>query len=385
VTPLGAKQLGIGASVAVLMASLAVSGWVLVGGATSSTVGQPQAIATGEAGNVPSAGPTLTPIVVVTHPRQSSASFQAGATVVIYGNDPYFQAKSASILDHLATVGVNSVAVMIPIFQNSWRASTVYADSQLTPTPQNLAIFFQEANLRGFSVLVRPILDESKLGFVSPGIPHWRGDIVPVNLNAWFSSYDNLLVQYAQAAQTGGADIFDVGTEMNSLQEDRTAWLQTIGLVRQVFSGEITYSANYNYLIVPFAQALDFVSVDAFYPLAVPAGASTQTLINAWRSWVPDLTEFRRSTGKPVVITEAGVTSEIGSYQSPAVWHHYVGLSLQDQAAYYDATCAAVKPVVQGIYWWEYDFTPPTSPHTNTGFDPQGKPAEAALTRCFSP
>ena len=366
---------------AAALLSLTGSAWLLAQG-----LGRGMAAPTAEAGvqaptgAATSAAPTPTPMVMVLSPRTSPDSFQAGVAVVAYGTDPGFAAKARTLLDHLAGLGANSVALMVPIFQDGWTASSVYADAQLTPTVDTVRTFIREAEARDFTVTLRPFLDERRLG-----APHWRGDIRPGNRAAWFAGYTQLLLQYAHVGQDEHADIFSVGTEFNSLQPDSAAWRALVGSVRTVFKGSVTYSVNYNATAIGFASALDFISVDAFYPLAAPAGASTDQLIRAWQPWLGALAQIHQATGKPVVLSEVGVTSEVGSYRAPYVWHHLSGLSLQAQAAYYEASCAVLKAKVAGIYWWEYDLNPPASPGTDLGFDPFGKPAEPQLQRCFEP
>ena len=52
------------------------------------------------------------------------------------------------------------------------------------------------------------------------------------------------------------------------------------------------------------------------------------------------------------------------------------------QRAYYAGTCAAVKGAVGGLYWWDFELNPPAE--NDTGFVPQGKPAELEVGRCFA-
>lgn len=314
----------------------------------------------------------------VISPRQSTSDFQAGVTVVVYGTDPLFRAKAGHLLDHLAAGHVNSVALMVPILQDSWDASVVHASPEFTPSPDDISAFLDEAHQRGFTVTLRPILDERYLG-----AGHWRGDIKPHDLGRWFQSYENLMVSYAQLAQAQHADIFNVGTEFNSLQPYTQDWLNVIAGVRSVFSGQVIYSENYNAPYIGFGRSLDYVGVDAFFPLNAAGGASTGQLAAAWQAWLPQIRQMGTIAGKPVLITEIGVTSEAGSYRRPYVWHQNTGLSLVTQQRYYDASCQVLKPLFAGLYWWEFDLNPPADPRRDLSFNPEGKPAEASMQHCF--
>lgn len=323
--------------------------------------------------------PTATPFASVIAPRQSPSDFQAGVTVVVYGHDPLFRAKAQRLLNHLAAAHANSVALMVPVLQGGWSASVVYADRDLTPPLDDVGAFLEEAHQRGFTVMLRPILDERWLGAA-----HWRGDIQPRNRALWFQTYRDLMVSYARVAQDQHADIFNVGTELNSLQPYTQDWLGVIAAVRSVFSGQVIYSENYNAPDIGFGRALDYVGVDAFFPLDAAIGASTGQLAAAWRAWLPQIRQMGGIAGKPVIITEIGVTSEAGSYRRPYVWRQNTGLSLETQQRYYDASCQVLKPQFAGLYWWEFDLNPPVNPQRDLSFTPQGKPAEASMQRCFS-
>jgi len=65
------------------------------------------------------------------------------------------------------------------------------------------------------------------------------------------------------------------------------------------------------------------------------------------------------------------------------VWKHDTGLSLDAQTRYYAASCRALKSRVGGIYWWDFLLDPPTTPSTDPGFVPEGKPAELQIASCF--
>lgn len=39
---------------------------------------------------------------------------------------------------------------------------------------------------------------------------------------------------------------------------------------------------------------------------------------------------------------------------------------------------------IGGMYWWEYLLDPVASPTTDPGFDPQGKPADVEIGRCYA-
>jgi hypothetical protein len=326
------------------------------------------------------AAPTPTPIVHVLSPRKLPNAFEAGVMVLLYGNDPYLRPNVRHKLDYLAALGVNSVGLVFPIFQTNGRSTDVHADPTHTPSAEQMTVFIEEAHQRGFTVMMRPLLDEASL---APG-GDWRGSIRPQPVDRWFAAYGDLMVSYATLAANNGVEAFDVGTELNTLEVYGPRWLQVIQRVRQAFSGQLTYSSisNTGYP-TGFAAALDFLSIDAYYHLDVYDRATSAELEEAWQNGIAQLEQIATASGMPVVITELGTASRRGSYRAPSGANLGAPLDLEAQRAYYEASCNALRGRVRGLYWWYMSPYAPQAPLTDMGFDPTGKPAEAALAGCF--
>ncbi len=327
--------------------------------------------------------PTATPtpkISKVINPRAGTTSFHAGVSVLVYSDGRDFGEKSPQLLDRLAELNVNSVSLVFPIFQANWRASEVFKDPAKTPTDQNIRIFVREAHKRGFTVMLRPILDEASL--VSDG--KWRGQLNPSDLNGWFNSYSSLMLSYAKLAEEEKIAILNIGTEFVSLESQSDHWRTLITSVRVAYRGQVTYSANWDVKAPAFIAELDFPSVDAYYPLDAPIGASIASLVSSWQPWVADLSQkgYDPST---VVFTEVGVLPRQGAHQRP--WNYLLNSAAdyEGQARYYQATCQVFAPLITGIYWWQVDLTLPDPDKPDLGFSPLGKPAENALPQCVRP
>lgn len=324
---------------------------------------------------------TAAPAAVNAQPQSVATPFpfQAGVNLLVYGNDPAFGRRASAQLDHLAQLHVNSVSFVFPIYQDDWTATNIHADPTWTPSADDIRFFIRSAHQRHIHVLIRPLLDEASLHPAGK----WRGQIAPSNLAAWFTTYTQLLVGYAQLAQADRAEIIDVGTEFDSLQSS-PRWLDVIAAVRRVYSGQVTYSANWAIQYPAFGWAVDFISIDAFFPLAAPVNASQQQLATAWSRWIARANGIAYAYGKHVVFTELGTTAEVGSFQSPWQWSQNTGLSLEAQRRYYAASCQALKGRIGGIYWWEYLLQPLPSPSTDPSYDPEGKPADLEIGRCYA-
>jgi hypothetical protein len=308
-------------------------------------------------------------------------AFQGGVIVYVDGNDPALLSDAQRLLDHLVAVKVNSVALVFPLYQSSWTSTDVHADAVKTPGDAFLQGFIAAAHQRDLAVMVRPLIDDTPL--MKAG--HWRGNLQPSNPGAWYASYKALMLKYAGVAQAEGAEVFDIGTELSSLQNNTSAWLDMIAAIKAVYTGQLTYSINWGGPYPAFGSALDFASVDAFFPLSAPHGATVAQLVSAWQQWTPGLAQLQASVGKPLVLTELGTTSEPDSYRSPYDWHHGGGVSLEAQRRYYAASCQALKSLVGGMYWWVYytNWFDKVQPETDPGYQPAGKPAEQEITACY--
>ena len=333
-------------------------------------------------------GPELELSPAGSNVQGSTSTFDAGFSVLAYGNAPDFVQKTQVVLDRLVGLGVTSVSFVFPVFQQNWTATDVYTDAERTPSGKNMSAFVRAAHERGMSVVLRPTLDEGSL--VTDG--KWRGTLQPADLMAWFSSYGVLMEGYAVFAESEGVESFIVGTEFSLLEKETAFWDDLISDVRKVYTGRVSYSYNWDAQDLGFAGSLDYVGVDAFFPLDLPPGASVDELVLAWQPWLDMLWNIQQVTGKDVTLTEVGTRSEAGSYQAPWVWEGDGPLSQEDQANYFEATCAvAMTPAARkegrsfdGMYVWAADLNQGTDiPPADTGFTPLTKQAESVIEECY--
>jgi hypothetical protein len=331
-------------------------------------------------GDSAAAGPSPTPLALVTRPRTSPTDFQSGLSLLVYGQDPS-PASYARLLDRLVADDLNSLSIAFPVYTDGLHSNLVHPGAD-TPSDAALAALVGQAKARGFTVMLRPVLDEASI------LPHWRGQIQPTSPSAWFQSYGAIVVSYARLAQRAGADSIGVGTELDSMEPNVDGWRRLIAGVRQVFSGEITYSVNWetsasNYR-TGFWPDLDFLSVDAYFPLdRTPAVATIPQMTADWQRWLDLLQGLNRPFGKPIVFTEVGVAPKLGAHLKP--WNTQAGtqLDLEEQRAYYEATCAATTRSISGLYWWAAGPGLPGDLAAED-YNPLGRPAEAAMQACYA-
>ncbi|MGA3183155.1 MAG: hypothetical protein ABSE52_00950 [Candidatus Dormibacteria bacterium] len=356
------------------LARLGIGALLLVLGAcapATSTMGTPPP------GSTPLLPATLPPPTPTPTPPASPValpSYQAGVNLLFYANSGY-PTGLPQLLTELHQDGVNSIAVTFPFYQASLTADSV-ATGTGTPPDQQLEGLIDTMEGDGFSVMLRPLMDETDLA------PEWRGAIAPRSVAAWFASYTTLVSHYAQMAATTHAQAFDIGSELYSLEPLASDWGSLISAVRAVYTGALTYSVNgtsetSGTLYDGFWKDLDFVSVDAYWDLGVPDGTGVNGLVQAWQPFLAKMTTA--AAGQRVVLSEVGVAPQKGEQDHPWETPLPGPTDAAFQETYYQAACqAAEAAAVSGIYWWEVNLGAPGS------FDPLGTPAEQALAACFT-
>jgi len=138
----------------------------------------------------------------------------------------------------------------------------------------------------------------------------WRGDIDFENDEDWdnfFRDYTEWIVTIASISERSGARLFCVGTElMNSLKFENE-WRKIISEIRRVYSGKLTYAANWDkYDKVSFWDDLDFIGIQAYFPLADHANPSAEEIKKGWNRVYKELIPYADGLNKQILFTEIG-------------------------------------------------------------------------------
>ncbi len=141
---------------------------------------------------------------------------EKGFDYVDYLNGGY---ENADSLAALVATGANSIETSIE-YGIDPQTDTVYADQLFTDNLAAYGATIAQAVSMGLSVTVRPLID-----FVNPtylaGTPYsfgeWRSYFNPgpagsAGANAFFASYEQMLLQYAQVGVANGATTLCIGT-----------------------------------------------------------------------------------------------------------------------------------------------------------------------------
>ena len=93
------------------------------------------------------------------------------------------------------------------------------------------------------------------------------------------SSYEEFILLFAQMAEETQSDIFCIGTELKTFINERPEfWVNLIRKVKKVYHGNLTYAANWDeYAKTPFWSQLDYIGVNAYFPLCEKENPSSDT------------------------------------------------------------------------------------------------------------
>ncbi len=239
----------------------------------------------------------------------------------------------------------------------------------------------RRARASGFKVLWKPHIWVSH--------DSWPGEIQMADEAAWatwWDSYRRYVAHHAFLAEWSGSELFSIGVELGKTLERRDEWRQVIDSVRQLYSGAVTYAGNWHsdYDRAPFWDRLDFIGVDAYFPLAGGEHATPAALAAGARGVAERLRQAAERHRKPVIMTEIGYAARIGAWLEP----HAEGgeYSAEHQALAYRALFDNLgRPSwLRGVFAWKaFSADRGGDAGTRADFRFLGRPAEAVLREYF--
>ena len=204
------------------------------------------------------------------------------------------------------------------------------------------------------------------------------------------SSYRDFILEYADLAQDLKVEIFCIGTELEQFIVHRPEyWNDLIREIKKRYKGKLTYAANWDeYKRVPFWRELDFIGVDAYFPISESVTPDIEEARNGWKRWKKELAGVSRSNGKDILFTEYGYRSI--DYAGKEPWQtsrEQSGVNLEAQANLLSALYEEVwdESWFAGGYIWKWFID-----HENVGgagnnrFTPQNKPAGMVMQYYYS-
>lgn len=296
--------------------------------------------------------------------------YEHGMNLPSWRIDGYEADELDESLADLADCGGDWVALVPTWYQEGVNSTDIHR-TQRTVSDSSLIRAIRIARRYEFHLMLKPHLD------VETG--EWRGKIKPSDIDAWFESYREMILHYADICEEYGIERLCVGTELNSLSRE-PQWRELIESIRSRYPGELTYAANWDAInSVEFWDVLDFAGIDFFAPLASRDNDDVEVYLTNLCEWFNRLDGFADKVGIPIIITEIGFRSIADTPQRPWDWRSEGVMSEAEQAECYRVVLEVFprKQWLAGIYFWFWSSDPENiSP---SGYSPQGKEAQELL------
>ena len=317
-------------------------------------------------------------------PRSKPEPFLKGVSLAMLNSlDGGYHAPSVERqLDAFAKLGVDAVSLMPFAFQRGESRPELRFLNRGPASETDIGLIHaaRAARARGMRVLWKPHIWVAGAS--------WPGEIAmtsEADWAAWWKSYRRYVLHHALLARWAGADLFCAGVELSKTLGREAEWRDLIAAVRLFYPGPVTYAANWygDLETVRFWDRLDFLGVDAYFPLADKPGAGRADLERGARLVSERLARASRRFGKPVLLTEVGFAAKREAWLEP----HIEGgaYSEEDQAAAYEALFAALdhRPWLAGTFLWKAFSTPGARGWEKADFRFQGRKAEEVIQRYY--
>ncbi len=149
----------------------------------------------------------------------------------------------------------------------------------------------------------------------------WRGNINFDSPKAWqtfFKDYSEWILAMAGIAEQNGAKILCIGTELTHSLTYEKEWQDLIAAIRKIYRGNLTYAANWNnYQQVPFWDDLDYIGIQAYFPLTDSDSPTEDEIRDGWNKVYKKLIPYADTMNKKIIFTEIGYTASTIAAKEP--------------------------------------------------------------------
>jgi hypothetical protein len=209
----------------------------------------------------------------------------------------------------------------------------------------------------------------------------WRGDYTPAtegDWKLWKTQYTKLMLRLSKLAVSHKVDMLCIGSELRQIAILKPEyWRSLIAQVRNIYSGAIIYSANWDeYDKIKFWKDLDYIGIDAYFPVNDDKVPTVNKTIRNWKPIKNQLKQFALSFDRPIIFTEFGYRNV--AYAGNRPWEHDQSTDVP-QAKVQENLYQAFYQSFWNEYWveggfaWRWYADGPVVDDTN--FTVQGKPA----------
>ena len=199
--------------------------------------------------------------------------------------------------------------------------------------------------------------------------------------------YSQYVLHFARIADSLHVDVYCITTELDRFAVARPDyWRNLIEQVRQVYRGKLTYAANWDrYDKIPFWDKLDYIGVDAYFPLSDKQNPTVAQMIRGWKPHLDALQTLSSQQQKPILFTEFGYRACDHTARRPWESDTDCADNPTAQARAYEALLTAVwsQPWFAGGFVWKWFMNDSPRHRERDQYSPQNRPANDVLSKAW--
>ncbi|WP_405412816.1 glycoside hydrolase family 113 [Maribacter sp. Asnod1-A12] len=263
-----------------------------------------------------------------------------------------------------------------------------------TPTPLH---FSDNAGSENDDAVVHAVSMASNMGMYTLLKPQiyvggsWPGGIDMPTEEQWNKFHDyyyRWIRHYAFLAEIHEMDALCIGVEFaTATLAQPEAWRSMIKKTRALYSGQLTYAANWGeeFENIEFWDDLDFVGLNSYYPLSKKDNPTDEELRLQFDTIKTKIKKVYDRFKKPIVFTEIGFRSVDTPWKNP---HAEADDSINEESQRrgYEIIFEGIQdePWCQGILWWKFPSYIEYRGEHNNAFTPNNKLAEETVRDWFT-
>ena len=249
--------------------------------------------------------------------------------------------------------------------------------------PHGVAVTSQLMKAQKINVLLKPQI------WIGRGA--YTGNIKLNDEAAWKTledSYTDYIMRFAHIAAQENISMFCIGTELDSFVKSRPEyWSKLIQEIRKIYKGKLTYAGNWDsYKYVSFWDELDYIGVDAYFPVSEEKTPTIETIKASWKKWKLELSTLSRKLNKQILFTEYGYISADFAGLEP--WKNAGedrAINEEAQSILFQGLYDAVwnEEWMAGGFIWKHHAEKSRRRGYEKRFTPQGKKAQQTVTKAY--
>lgn len=291
-------------------------------------------------------------------------------------------------IDPLRTIHANYVAIMPFAFVRSKTHPEVIYNSKRQ--------WFGETR-EGIIQYVDMLKKNNIQIMLKPQVWIWNGEYTgylkmdsEVNWKQLEATYSTFILEFAALAEEKKLPMFCIGTELEQFIIHRPDyWLELIAEIKNIYSGKLTYAANWDeYKRVPFWSQLDYIGVDAYFPVSDEQNPTLTVAQKGWQKWKKEIISISNKEQKKILFTEFGYRSI--NYAGKEPWNSDRGTKQVNLEAQSVLTQALFNEFwhedwfAGGFLWKWFIDDKQSGGLENNRFTPQNKPVEEIIKKQYS-